>query len=315
MQINKRVAKYVLPGLMVGVLLLSGSIVVVQHIRSNRAPELHSTPLVSPPKDSSGKEPSRAPEEAGSGEVQPEMDALATSLDSGPDQLAAPSAEDVLSADEGSELVAAPAVQDTNEDTTLQAASQTEEKSSEGGQDNQPGVLENDQTVVSVDAKDEVERAQTTASPESNAPDSAEVKMSVTTPAPTFAGTVDDFSALRTDLERMKLEVAIAEQRQKLLEIRSGKVNSAGIPAPSLFPGQVTPAASVPVRKSAPAKPKVISIQGKAGNLRATVKQPGAGLLDVAVGDRVGRGEVVEISPAGVVVSYGGRKTVLGFQE
>ena len=122
-------------------------------------------------------------------------------------------------------------------------------------------------------------------------------------------GTLEEFTLLRTELERVRLLVAIKEEGRRLKEL--------SLPVLPGVPGQSGTAGVAPVaRKPRPKpRPKVISIQGVEGDLCATVHQPGVGVVDVRAGDRLGGGKVESITLNRVVVRYGAKKRTLGFKE
>lgn len=121
-------------------------------------------------------------------------------------------------------------------------------------------------------------------------------------------GSVADFTALRTKLERLKLQVAIEEQERRLN--KTGKAA-----APKRGTSGFAQSPDVVVSRPAPARPRVVSIQGVDGRLTATLYRAGTGFLDVRAGDRAMGGRVVSVGPDRVVMRLGGRNVTLGFRE
>ena len=113
-------------------------------------------------------------------------------------------------------------------------------------------------------------------------------------------GVIDEFSRLRTELERKKLQVEIARQNEQLrsLEIAS-------------MPARV-PAAPTVSRQAVPLR--VQSVFGRGRDLRAVIEQPGKGTATVAVGDRIGGETVATISADAVVVRSGRKTRILAFK-
>lgn len=137
------------------------------------------------------------------------------------------------------------------------------------------------------------------------------------TPAPVEARSSGDFApvagnlgkvtALRADLEEVRLKVAIAQEVEKL--------HLKPIPTPQ---AQLSiPLSEVP--RPAPVKhkessPVVVSVQGVDGNATATIRS-GAGVLEtVRPGDRFNGGIVSAVSRSGVFVRRGNSTTTLTFE-
>lgn len=118
------------------------------------------------------------------------------------------------------------------------------------------------------------------------------------------AGAIHEFSRLRTELERKKLEVEIARQNQQLRDLHFTTVS------PGIAPGPVVTHPAVP--RVIP--PRVVSIYGRGNNLQAMVEQSGKGLVSISVGDRIGGETVMGITERGVVVGTGSQTRTLGFK-
>ena len=113
-------------------------------------------------------------------------------------------------------------------------------------------------------------------------------------------GVIHEFSRLRTELERKKLEVEIARQEEELRALQTPAI-----------PPQASPS---PVASRLAAPLRVHSVFGRGGDLRAVIEQPGKGLATVAVGDRIAGETVAGISADAVVVHNGRMKRTLAFK-
>ncbi|SDK77695.1 type IV pilus biogenesis protein PilP [Maridesulfovibrio ferrireducens] len=112
------------------------------------------------------------------------------------------------------------------------------------------------------------------------------------------------FTSLRSHLELKKLEVAIAEQEQKLIKLHT--------PDPAVIKAiQQTPARKKQYR---PVWPKIISIQGVDGRLSATLSSS-AGVQTVKTGSNAGPGKVASITPSTVLIRFNGKNVPLKFKE
>jgi len=112
------------------------------------------------------------------------------------------------------------------------------------------------------------------------------------------------FTSLRSELEMKKLEVAIAEQNKKLIELHT--------PNPAVVKAiQQKPAGK---RHYRPVWPKIVSIQGVDGRLSATLSSSD-GVQTVKAGSNAGPGKVVSITPTNVLIRFNGKNVPLKFKE
>ncbi len=112
-------------------------------------------------------------------------------------------------------------------------------------------------------------------------------------------------SQMRALIEARKLEVALAKEDQKLRELLT--------PDPALIMPRLAKKAAKK-KKSRPAWPKIISIQGVDGRLSATLSSP-AGVHTVTKGKNAGPGRVVSITPSKVLIRFDGKNVALKFKE
>lgn len=151
--------------------------------------------------------------------------------------------------------------------------------------------------------------------------------------------TIDAYSARRTALQLLKLDVEIAEQRNKLTELEAAdraktleihmaalhKATGLGSPGvSSAYPREsvsgpkakrveeVTSTPSVTRKKKVPARPRIISIQGVGNQLTATLSTS-TGDLIVRPGDHIGPGApgIVDKITVDVVRMRNGAETYL----
>jgi|GEM_PF-4542124 hypothetical protein len=129
----------------------------------------------------------------------------------------------------------------------------------------------------------------------------------VAQPVPSLARpavSIGDVNYMRSLIEFKKLEVALAKENKKLLELT--------VPVP--VPSKASNAKSTAKKKRRQAWPKVVSIQGVDGRLSATLSSS-AGIETVRVGNNAGLGKVVSITPNKVLVRSGGKNIALKFKE
>lgn len=123
-----------------------------------------------------------------------------------------------------------------------------------------------------------------------------------------LAGNLDRMTALRADLEEVRLQVAIEQERQKLLP---------KLPAPVAQPqAQLklpSPQKPEPIKRE-PTSPVVVSIQGVDGRSSATIRAVNGKLVTVRSGDRFGGGVIASVGRGGVVIRHGKTSTVLSFE-
>lgn len=126
-------------------------------------------------------------------------------------------------------------------------------------------------------------------------------------PTPTLARpavSLGDANYLRSLIAYKKLQVALAKENKKLLELT--------IPVPT--PTEPASSKSTTKKKHRPTWPKVVSIQGVDGRLSATLSSS-AGIETVRVGNNAGPGKVVSITPNKVLVRVNGKNIALKFKE
>ena len=129
----------------------------------------------------------------------------------------------------------------------------------------------------------------------------------VSQPTPDFARpavSLGDANYLRSLIAYKKLQVALAKENKKLLEL------TMPVPAPT----KASSAKSTAQKKHRPTWPKVVSIQGVDGRLSATLSSS-AGIETVRIGNNAGPGKVVSITPNKVLVRSGGKNIALKFKE
>lgn len=139
-------------------------------------------------------------------------------------------------------------------------------------------------------------------------------------PVSLTAGNLGRLTALKGEVEELKLEVQLEELRAK----KKGLLNPAPVvsaPArlpelslPAMTPPKTAPA-SPPVLSSAPqrAGTAVVSVRGVDGEVSAVVRT-GSGTVTLRKGSRFGGGVVTDISRNGVIVSRGGKTAALPFE-
>ncbi|QAZ66119.1 type IV pilus biogenesis protein PilP [Solidesulfovibrio carbinolicus] len=113
-------------------------------------------------------------------------------------------------------------------------------------------------------------------------------------------------TSLRGDLEEIKLQVAIAQEKEKLLPKQV---------APAPQPQMLLPELPKPVAaKPNEAAPVVVSIQGVDGHASATIRSSAGSLVTVRPGDKFGGGVIASVSRNGVLVRRGNTSTALAFE-
>ncbi|WP_319764085.1 type IV pilus biogenesis protein PilP [Maridesulfovibrio sp.] len=126
-------------------------------------------------------------------------------------------------------------------------------------------------------------------------------------PTPTFARpavSLGDANYLRSLIAYKKLQVALAKENKKLLEL------TAPVPTPT----EPLSSKSTTKKKHRPTWPKIVSIQGVDGRLSATLSSS-AGIETVRVGSNAGPGKVISITPNKVLVRSSGKNIALKFKE
>ncbi|GAB1253031.1 hypothetical protein [Desulfovibrio falkowii] len=152
--------------------------------------------------------------------------------------------------------------------------------------------------------------------PESDAPPQGQHQASTNPAVIVEAGNLGKITALKSQVEELKLELQIAELTAK----KDGATRSQRItePLPSLSlpaftPPSPSPQASVPTSNSRRANLAVLSVQGVGDNLSATVRT-GSGQTVVRIGSRLGDSVVTAISRQAVLVKRGNQINTLPFE-
>lgn len=131
--------------------------------------------------------------------------------------------------------------------------------------------------------------------------------------APIVAGNLGRITELRALEEELTLEAKIAKLKREREEAsRSPSVPTLSLPSltPPASPSHAPAAAP---RPSGSGGLRVISVQGVAGRLSATVRT-GSGQTIVRKGSRLGDSVVTEISRQGVTIRRGGKTSTLPFE-
>lgn len=121
------------------------------------------------------------------------------------------------------------------------------------------------------------------------------------------AGNLGKVTALRADLEEVRLKVAIAQEVEKLHPK----------PTPTPQPQLSLPLSEAPkptAVKQKESSPVVVSVQGVDGNATATVRSGSGALETVRPGGRFNGGIVSAVSRSGVSVRRGSSTTTLAFE-
>jgi len=125
------------------------------------------------------------------------------------------------------------------------------------------------------------------------------------------AGNLGDLTALRAELDRTKLEVAIIQEKEKL----SPKQPPAALKSiPASAPEPVKPAPKLPQAQTSNTPPIVLSIQAVDGRATAIIRIHGQ-LQTVRIGDQVGSGIVSKVNREGVFIRTGKQTMLLGIEE
>lgn len=124
------------------------------------------------------------------------------------------------------------------------------------------------------------------------------------------AGNLEGLTALRAELEELRIKSAIAAEAEKL-NPKAPVVVAAPHSASSL-PSE----AETPPKSSAappPTGPVVLSVQGLDGHARAIVRH-GSELVTLRPGDRFDGGVVASVTRSGVFIRRNGKATILPFE-
>ncbi len=120
------------------------------------------------------------------------------------------------------------------------------------------------------------------------------------------AGNLGKMTSLRGNLEEVRLQVAIAQEKEKLLPKQA---------APAPQPQMLLPELPKPVvAKPKEAAPVVVSIQGVDGHASATIRSSAGSLVTVRPGDKFGGGVIASVSRNGVLVRRGNALTALALE-
>ncbi|MCD7984330.1 MAG: type IV pilus biogenesis protein PilP [Desulfovibrio sp.] len=131
--------------------------------------------------------------------------------------------------------------------------------------------------------------------------------------APIVAGNLGRITELRAQEEELTLEAKIAKLKKEKEEAsRSPSVPTLSLPSLTP-PASPSPAPAAAPRPAGSGGLRVISVQGVAGRLSATVRT-GSGQTIVRKGSRLGDSVVTEISRQGVTIRRGGKTSTLPFE-
>lgn len=144
--------------------------------------------------------------------------------------------------------------------------------------------------------------------PESSTPNNAQGEaVSKADPPVPVAGNLGVITTLRAQLEEMRIQAAIAQEREKL-QPKAAPVQSQAIALPELPRSTLAP-------KAKEASPVVVSIQGVDGRSTATIRLGSGQLVSLKPGDRFAGGVVSAIDRRGVSIRRGHTSTVLAFEQ
>ncbi|WP_165067873.1 type IV pilus biogenesis protein PilP [Desulfovibrio sp. ZJ200] len=121
-----------------------------------------------------------------------------------------------------------------------------------------------------------------------------------------------DLARMRGQKHLLEQQVKIAELEQKLKEARSAVAPAPGIVLPPLEPPVGKTQETKPLLK--PSGPVVLSVQGVAGRLSATIRTSSGEVVTVAHGRRFGGG-VLSVTRDSVLIRTGSSTRVVPFKE
>ncbi|WP_027191466.1 type IV pilus biogenesis protein PilP [Fundidesulfovibrio putealis] len=121
------------------------------------------------------------------------------------------------------------------------------------------------------------------------------------------AGNLGVITTLRAQLEEMRIQAAIAQEREKI-QPKAAPVQPQAIALPELPKSTLVP-------KAKDASPVVVSIQGVDGRSTATVRLGSGQLVSLRPGDRFSGGVVSAIDRRGVSIRRGHTSTILAFEQ
>jgi type IV pilus biogenesis protein PilP len=128
-------------------------------------------------------------------------------------------------------------------------------------------------------------------------------------PGVPMAGNLAVITTLRAQLEELRIQAAIAQEREKMLP--KPVAVSAAQPKTLGLPEIPTPQLE---QKSRRTSPVVVSVQGVDGQSTATVRLQSGELVSVRAGDRFHGGVVGSVSRSGVTIRRGGASATLAFE-
>lgn len=128
-------------------------------------------------------------------------------------------------------------------------------------------------------------------------------------PGVPVAGNLAVITTLRAQLEELRIQAAIAQEREKMLP--KPVAVSAAQPKTLDLPEISTPQLDLKSRRTSPV---VVSIQGVDGQSTATVRLQSGELVSVRPGDRFNGGVVGSVSRSGVTIRRGSASTILAFE-
>jgi len=124
------------------------------------------------------------------------------------------------------------------------------------------------------------------------------------------SGKLERMTELRANLEEVKLQVAIEQEKEKLVPKQPVAAKS---PVPPVALLHEPPKADVK-EKPKSASPVVLSVQGVDGHASATVRSAAGELVTVRPGDKLGGGIVASVGRDGVRVKRGNSTTTITFE-
>lgn len=131
----------------------------------------------------------------------------------------------------------------------------------------------------------------------------------VVVPGVPVAGNLAVITTLRAQLEEVRIQAAIAQEREKMLPkpvaVSAAQPKTLGLPEISTPRLEQKPSRTSPV---------VVSVQGVDGQSTATVRLQSGELVSVRPGDRFNDGVVGSVNRSGVTIRRGGASTTLAFE-
>jgi len=138
---------------------------------------------------------------------------------------------------------------------------------------------------------------------------SAPPTLGAAVPGVPVAGNLAVITTLRAQLEELRIQAAIAQEREKMLP--KPVAVSAAQPKTLDLPEIPTPQLEQKPRRTSPV---VVSVQGVDGQSTATIRLQSGELVSVRPGDRFNGGVVGSVSRSGVTIRRGGASPTLAFE-